>query len=330
MTILEKVWYESPWYKLPLMLALLPLTLLFFCVSAIRRGFYRCGILSAKRVSVPVVVVGNISVGGNGKTPIVVLLAKWLSEAGYRPGVLSRGYGGNATSYPMAVTTNSVAEQVGDEPVLMRQNLTCPMVVDPIRSRGAEHLIDEFDCDIIICDDGLQHYALKRDVEIIVMDGKRRLGNGWLMPMGPLREGAWRLKTTEFVINNGGSTQQGESAMRLEPGNLVNLQSGDKTKSYTELKKPVVAAAGIGNPSRFFDYLVGLGIEVKERLSFPDHHQFKVGDLPDKTVIMTEKDAVKCRHIASEDWWYLPVTATLPDEFKQQLLAYLGAVKNRE
>lgn len=312
------------------MLLLLPVSLLFFCLSSLRRWLYRVGIKSTHKLPVPIIVVGNISVGGNGKTPLVILLAKWLDEAGYKPGVLSRGYGGKAAEYPLSVEAKSLPDDVGDEPVLMRQNLSCPMVVDPKRPRGAAHLISQYGCNVIICDDGLQHYALARDLELIVMDGERRLGNGLLLPAGPLREGAWRLSSTEFVICNGGTAKQDEYKMTLEPTDLVNVKDPARTRPLSSLVEPVVAAAGIGNPQRFFDFLLARQVRFSECLSFPDHHQFSQQDLPDTTVIMTEKDAVKCQQIAQDEWWYLPVTAALSDKFKQQILTRLASVQKTE
>ncbi len=328
MTLLEKIWYQPRWFTIPLMIPLSPFTLLFWFVSGFRRWLYRTGIKSSGKPAVPVIVVGNISVGGNGKTPVVLELAKWLAQSGYRPGVLSRGYGGNSKSYPLCVERNSDPALVGDEPVLMKQHLSCPMVVDPERVRGANYLVDNCDCNLILCDDGLQHYALERDIELIVMDGERRLGNGFLMPMGPLREGAWRLSSTSFIINNGGAAESGEYPMTLEPGKLINIKNPQVSMPLSEVSTSVVAAAAIGNPQRFFNYLIDKKLELKDCLSFPDHHQFKKGDLPLDRVIMTEKDAVKCQHNAHTDWWFLPVTANLPQAFKQKLLASIESVGN--
>lgn len=309
-----------------MMFLLSPLALLFWLISAIRRGFYRLGIFSGDKPTVPVIVVGNVSVGGNGKTPVVLELTKWLIENGYKPGVLSRGYGGKAAQYPARVERNSDPGMVGDEPVLMKQHLTCPLVVDPKRPRGAHYLVEHCECDVIICDDGLQHYALARDIELIVMDGERRLGNGFLLPMGPLREGAWRVTSAPFVINNGGMIKQGEHLMTLQAGQLVNVVEPTIRMPLSALDEPIIAAAAIGNPQRFFNYLSDNQVKLKESLSFPDHHQFKKGDLPLEKVIMTEKDAVKCQHDAHTDWWYLPVTAILPEVFKQQLLTKIKSV----
>ncbi|MCC2615343.1 tetraacyldisaccharide 4'-kinase [Aestuariibacter halophilus] len=327
MTPIEKLWYRRApgWQWLVWFLA--PLTALFWLVSALRRLGYRLGWLKASHPGVPVIVVGNISVGGNGKTPLVIRLAQWLRQHGYRPGVLSRGYGGKAADYPLDVTTDSSPQQVGDEPVLMRHHIGCPLVVDPKRARGANVLVTKHGCDVILCDDGLQHYGLKRDIEIVVVDGERRFGNGWLLPMGPLRESRQRLQTVDYIVANGGQSHSGEHLMLLEAGQLVNVKHPNQSQSLSGLKKSVIAAAAIGYPQRFFDMLKSRGVALKQTLPFPDHHRFTVDDLPKETLLMTEKDAVKCRDIAHHDWWYLPVTAKLSDTFKQQLLSRLETVR---
>jgi tetraacyldisaccharide 4'-kinase len=226
----------------------------------------------------------------------------------------------------MSVDGQSTPEQVGDEPVLMRQNINCPLVVDPKRARGAQALIDQHGCNGIICDDGLQHYALARDIEIAVVDGKRRCGNGLLLPSGPLREGQWRLKQTDYVVLNGGQVADNEYLMSLESGRLVNVAERNKSMSISQLTQPVVAAAAIGNPQRFFDLLKAKHVTLKQTLSFVDHHQFSAKDLPQETVLMTEKDAVKCTSFAHKDWWFLPVSAKLPHQFETRLLAQLKQV----
>ena len=323
-------WLEKSWYnKNPLVVVLLPLTLLFWLISTIRRLFYRLGIFRSHRVDVPVVIVGNISVGGNGKTPLVIFLCHWLKQNGFRPGVISRGYGGNGIDYPKTVETDSKPEHVGDEAVLMKQHLGCPMVVDPNRPRGASYLIEEHQCDVVISDDGLQHYALQRDVEIVVIDGQRRFGNALLLPMGPLRESRQRLASVDFKVTNGGKAQTEEYLMSLEPGQLVNVKYPQQTKPVASINRTVVAAAAIGNPQRFFDLLTTKGVKIKETLIFGDHHLYTEHDLPQETVIMTEKDAVKCRDFAHDDWWYLPVSAKLTEHFKSDFLERLLAIKSK-
>lgn len=314
MTLIERVWFQPTPAYIVIKWLLLPFMCLFWCLSNLRRIGYRLGWMKSQRVDVPVIIIGNISVGGNGKTPLVVYLADWLIKQGYRPGILSRGYGGKASFYPAGVDSHSEVSKVGDEPILIKQRVRCPVVVDPKRPRGAKYLQDKYQCNIILCDDGLQHYALQRDIEIVVVDGSRRHGNQWLLPMGPLRESEGRLKSVDFVINNGGPIAAGEVLMKIEPDLLVNVKDVNQTKPLSELEE-VTAVAAIGNPDRFFNLLADHDVTVEQTLAFIDHYQFKAQDLPEGTLVMTEKDAVKCRAIARDDWWFLPISATLPDEF---------------
>ena len=309
-----------------IIILLLPLTGLFWLLSAVRRSLFRLRFKPSFDMSVPVIVVGNISVGGNGKTPLVVYLAKRLRQEGYHPGVLSRGYGGKNACYPMTVEKDSKVDVVGDEAILMRQHINCPLVVDPIRPRGAMELVEKHKCNVIICDDGLQHYALNRDIEIVVMDGKRRCGNHLLLPAGPLREASWRLDTADFLVLNGGLITNGEFLMSLEAGELINVKHPNKSLSISDLRFPVTALAGIGNPQRFFTLLQKMRVKLKDQISFVDHHAFIKKDIPSGTVIMTEKDAVKCTQIAHDDCWYLPVSASLTRQFELQLLQKLKQV----
>lgn len=255
MSWIDNMWYSPSWYHWPVIILLLPLSALFWVLSSLRRMLFRLQIKPSVDISVPVIVVGNTSVGGNGKTPLVVHLAKRLRQAGYHPGVLSRGYGGKNVTYPMSVDYISEVDRVGDEAILMRQHINCPLVVDPIRPRGALKLVETHECDVIICDDGLQHYALNRDIEIVVMDGQRRCGNKLLLPAGPLREGSWRLDRVDFLVLNGGSVTNGEYLMSLEAGRLINVKYPNKSLSINDLSLPVTAMAAIGNPQRFFSLL---------------------------------------------------------------------------
>jgi tetraacyldisaccharide 4'-kinase len=323
---IDNIWYSPSWYHWPVIILLLPLTALFWLLSALRRSVFRLHIKPSVEVSAAVIVVGNISVGGNGKTPLVVYLAKRLRQEGYHPGVLSRGYGGKNARYPMTVEKSSGVDVVGDEAILMRQHVNCPLVVDPVRPRGAMELVDRHKCDVIICDDGLQHYALKRDVEIVVIDGQRRGGNKLLLPAGPLREGVWRLDTVDFLVLNGGLATNSEHLMSLEAGKLINVKHPNKSLSLNNLTSPVTAMAGIGNPRRFFSLLEKKQVKLKKQISFADHHPFSGDDIPSGTVIMTEKDAVKCTQIAHDDCWYLPVSASLTRQFELQLLQKLKQV----
>ena len=321
MLSLTKLWYAPRWYHWAVIIVLLPFTLLFVLLSAVRRWLFQWGLKASVKVNVPVIVVGNISVGGNGKTPLVVFIAQLLTDKGYRPSVLTRGYGAKSMAYSLSVEATSQVQEVGDEPMLMRQHILCPLVVDPKRGRGAAHLVNSHGCDVIICDDGLQHYALQRDIEIVVMDGQRRCGNQLLLPAGPLREGQWRLDTVDFIVVNGHNHQEHEYLMTLKPDQLVNVVDPTLTKAVDALPNDTVAVAGIGNPQRFFQMLPSLGIQPAQCISFPDHHQFSSQDFPfTNSVVMTEKDAVKCRHFAKNNWWYLPVQAQLSSDFSQQLL----------
>lgn len=319
MTALEQAWYKSSWW----IWLLWPFTLLFGAISAIRRYLFKRGTFSSTAISAPVIVVGNISVGGNGKTPLVITLSRWLSEQGFKPGIVSRGYGGklSKSQFPFELNRPAKPALVGDEPAFISERLSCPIVIDPVRARGAAYLVEQCQCDVVICDDGLQHYALQRDIEIAVVDGVRRFGNGFLLPMGPLREGLWRLDTVDFVVVNGGQSSGCEVPMVLVPGELTNLCDSEKTMPLSQIQCGVIAAAGIGNPQRFFDLLQQHHIQVEVTMAFPDHHLFQEGDLPaGKTpVLMTEKDAIKCAEFAQPNWWYLPVEAQLPESFFQQL-----------
>ena len=326
MSWIDNMWYSPSWYHWPVIILLLPLTAVFWVLSGLRRWLFRLQIKPSVSIPALVIVVGNISVGGNGKTPLVVYLANRLRQEGYHPGVLSRGYGGKNAHYPLTVDHISKVDWVGDEAILMRQHINCPLVVDPIRPRGAMELVEKYKCDVIICDDGLQHYALNRDVEIVVMDGQRRCGNHLLLPAGPLREASWRLDTADFLVLNGGLVTNGEYLMSLEAGKLINVKYPNKSLSINDLRVPVTALAGIGNPQRFFSLLEKKRVKLKDQISFVDHHAFIKKDIPSGTVIMTEKDAVKCTQIVHDDCWYLPVSARLTNQFESQLLQKLKQV----
>ncbi len=311
------MWYQGH----PLQWALFPLMILFWLLSSCRRLLFRMGVKQQTAVTSFVIVVGNISVGGNGKTPVVLALAEYLKSMGLQVGILSRGYGATSPYYPREVAPEDPASEVGDEPRLLRIRAGVPVVIDPVRSRGAKYLSEHLKCDVIICDDGLQHYALKRDMEVVVMDG-RQTGNGWLLPMGPLREGRWRLKTVDAIIHNVKTPRDDisqpaappEFVMQLSPCAFRNVRSPEKTRSSEEFSHPH-ALAGIGDPSRFFTQLQDMGIGLASGKGFADHHQFTRGDIPEGEVIMTEKDAVKVQSLVHENCWYLPVDAKLADTF---------------
>ncbi|EOC9242657.1 tetraacyldisaccharide 4'-kinase [Enterobacter cloacae] len=313
----------------PLWLLLLPLSWLYGLVSGIIRLLYRLGLKRAWRAPVPVVVVGNLTAGGNGKTPVVIWLVEQLQKRGIRPGVVSRGYGGKAAHYPLLLTPDTTTAEAGDEPVLIYQRTGAPVAVTPVRSDAVQALLAEHDVQIIITDDGLQHYALARDKEIVVIDGVRRFGNGWWLPAGPMRERASRLKSVDAVIVNGGVAQPGEIPMQLQPGMAINLLTGER-QAVSRLPA-LVAMAGIGHPPRFFATLEQCGARLEKRVPLADH-QVLVAEQVDalttsgQTLIMTEKDAVKCRAFAKENWWYLPVDAELSGEQPEHLLQELIAL----
>lgn len=313
----------------PLWLLLLPLSWLYGLVSGIIRLFYSLGIKRAWRAPVPVVVVGNLTAGGNGKTPVVIWLVEQLQKRGIRPGVVSRGYGGKAAHYPLLLTTETTTAEAGDEPVLIFQRTGAPVAVSPVRSDAVQALLAGHAVQIIITDDGLQHYALARDKEIVVIDGVRRFGNGWWLPAGPMRERASRLKSVDAVIVNGDEAKSGEIPMRLLPGMAVNLVTGER-RPVAELPS-LVAMAGIGHPPRFFATLEQCGARLEKRVPLADHQalvaeQVEALTAPGQTLIMTEKDAVKCRAFAKDNWWYLPVDAELSGEQPEQLLKELIAL----
>lgn len=309
------------WYKPPGWLWLLaPLSALFALASGLRRRLYRAGLRPVYRAPVPVIVVGNLTVGGNGKTPLVVWLVEWLRARGYRPGVISRGYGGKAGSYPLVLDAGTAAAEAGDEPVLIHRRTGCPVVVGPNRAEAAARLV-ALGADIIVSDDGLQHYALARDIELVVVDGQRRFGNGHLLPMGPLREGLWRLGTVSAVVNNGGPARPGEYLMTLEPGGLRPLTGRTPPAPGTA----VHALAGIGHPPRFFATLERLGFRLDRRLALADHKAVspeQLAALAAAPLLMTEKDAVKWRG-GHHNAWFLPVDARLDPDFERLLLTRL-------
>ncbi|MEB4676331.1 tetraacyldisaccharide 4'-kinase [Enterobacteriaceae bacterium G50] len=313
----------------PLWLLLLPLSWLYGLVSGLIRLSYKLGLKKAWRAPVPVVVVGNLTAGGNGKTPVVIWLVEQLQKQGIRVGVVSRGYGGKAETYPLLLNPDTSTAQAGDEPVLIFQRTGAPVAVSPVRADAVKALLAAHPLQLIITDDGLQHYRLARDKEIVVVDGVRRFGNGWWLPAGPMRERASRLKSVDAIITNGGTALAGEIPMRLQPGQAVNLLTGER-RALTELYD-VVAMAGIGHPPRFFATLESSGLQPVKTVALADHQALTLADVealttPGQTLIMTEKDAVKCRAFAKPNWWYLPVDAELSGERAQQLLQELLAL----
>lgn len=319
---------QHHWYRLsPLHLLLFPLSLVFRALAALRRALYRSGLLASVRLPVPVVIVGNISVGGTGKTPLTLWLAQQLIEEGWHPGIVSRGYT-KATEQKKKilheVTGDDSADEVGDEPLLMAQRALCPVWIGRDRPAAAQALLDAHpECDIILSDDGLQHYRLQRDAEIVVVDGARRFGNGLLLPAGPLREPVSRLLEVEAVVVNGGEVHGDEFAMRLEGTRFFNLLNPERVVSAAEFAgQRLHAIAGIGHPQRFFAHLEHLGLSA-QRHAFPDHHRYTASDIAFNdadAVLMTEKDAVKCAPFATERCWVLRVDAQVSPALTRLIL----------
>ncbi len=324
--------YPAYWTRIKFVTwLLLPLSWLFRAGVALRRRFYQRGWLRIERLPVPVIVIGNISVGGTGKTPLVLWLVARLREAGYRPGVISRGYGGTRRSNksPRVVLADSDAAMCGDEPVLLARYSGCPVWIGKNRPATARALLAaNADCNVIVSDDGLQHYRLARDVEIAVVDGARGHGNGLMLPAGPLREPVFQLEMVDAVVIRGrvappASTTPPSFLMTLEPAKLRNLHEANRTLAFKRLKgKRVHAVAGIGNPQQFFDTLTQMGIAHTPH-AFADHHAFKAKDICFKdcdAVVMTEKDAVKCERFATDDHWALQAEARVHHSLAQLVL----------
>ena len=316
---LPAIWYgaERPslWLR-----ALVPV---YRALRALHRAPWAWGWKRPQRLPVPVIVVGNITVGGTGKTPLVVALVEALRAHGRKPGVISRGYGADHAG-PVLLDAHSTAARVGDEPQLIRETAGVPVAVGRDRVGAAQLLLTQCDCDVIVADDGLQHYPLFRDVEICVIDGERRFGNRLLLPAGPLREPLARLETVDFCVCNGGRAQAGEVPMQLAGDVAVALNDFAARRPVGDFAGGRVhAVAGIGNPARFFAALRAVGIDVVEH-PFPDHHAYAAGDLEfgdDLPVLMTEKDAVKCRVFPGQNRWQIPVRAVLPQTFLEAVCA---------
>jgi tetraacyldisaccharide 4'-kinase len=312
-------WFQKLWQSKSLAsLLLLPVSWLFGLLTALRRLLYRFNILKTHQLPVPVIVVGNITVGGTGKTPLVTYLVEHLKAAGYHPAIISRGYGGKQVCI---VNENSTPAQVGDEPVLMAKRTGVPVSVNPDRVTAAQALLKVYPmCDVLISDDGLQHYRLRRDIEIALVH-THALGNGRLLPAGPLREGLSRLQSVDMIVNSGELPIPSSEALNVYQMRLKGdvFHSLDNQQSHSAMffkDKVVYAIAAIGHPQRFFASLSALGLRFNTRV-FPDHHPFMRSDFTDieqHTLLMTEKDAVKCQGLGLHDAWYLPVKAEVSAE----------------
>ena len=313
----NRVWYERsapPWW-------LLPLSLAYAFAAGSRRYLYSRHLRKSTRMALPVIVVGNLSVGGAGKTPLVCWLVGRLADLGFKPGVVSRGYGGSSGNVRL-VDPSDDPGTVGDEPVLLARRTGVPVAIGGDRAAASQLLVNA-GCGVVVSDDGLQHYALARDCEIVVIDGDRRFGNGWLLPAGPLREAPSRLASADAVVVNGGrALLEGALSMRLEAQTVLSLTGGAAKTLEQFAGHSVHAVAGIGNPERFFNMLRAYGIEVTGH-PLPDHARLRAEDIrfaDQRPVLMTEKDAVKCAKLAGPQHWYVPVSASFAAAEAEALL----------
>ncbi|HSW68603.1 MAG TPA: tetraacyldisaccharide 4'-kinase [Gammaproteobacteria bacterium] len=327
---IEKHWYRTSCSAL--MFLLLPFSWLFRLLIFIRYFLYRFHFKKTYRFPVPVIVVGNVTVGGTGKTPFVIWLAEILRNQGYRPGIVSRGVGGKKISEPYWVDGMSDPEWVGDEAVLLAKRTHCPLVVCVDRVLAVKELLQKSSCNIVISDDGLQHYRLHRDIEIAIVDGLRELGNGKMLPAGPLREPVKRLKSVDWVVVNGSSQLENSifkkikfSRMDLRGDVLISLQTPHEEMLLSAFRnKTAHVVAGIGNPERFFSMLREHRIHVIEHI-FQDHYLYRRSDIyfcDNLAVMMTEKDAIKCMKFADRRHWYLKVSAEV-DSLAEEKISVL-------
>lgn len=326
-----KFWYQRNFFSY----LLLPLSFFYRLLVRIRRFYYQYR--QRYKFSVPIVIVGNLTVGGSGKTPLVVYLAKLLKDHGYQPGIVSRGYGRKSGGDGIMVTSESQVIEVGDEPLLIARKSKCPVVVAADRVTATKKLLATYKCDLVISDDGLQHYPLSRDFEIVLIDGETKFGNGFCLPAGPLREAIARLNQVDFIIYNRSSNRFSELSsndeyqMFLEVTAIRNLKNPLIIKEATDFKEQTIhAVAGIARPEKFFQTLRQLGLNIIEH-PFPDHYLFCEIDFPfaDEIVIMTEKDAVKCEMIANQNFWYLEIKVRLSRGFSASLLGSLDKYRRK-
>lgn len=307
---LVRAWYsDAAWLRV-----LRPLEWCYRGAVALRRAAYSSGVLSSYRPPLPVVVVGNITVGGTGKTPVVISLVEELRRLGIRAGVVSRGYGASGRDFPHTVDADSRPAECGEEALLVRRRTQCPCVVAPSRVAAVKALLRDFAVDVIVCDDGLQHYALDRDLQIVMYDARTGFGNGHCLPAGPLREPLQALDSVDFVLARGLSDHATGVHYRVD--GLFNLRSGERREpSPAIVGTEVYAIAGVGQPEYFFDSLRAQGFTLHTRV-FSDHYRYRAQDfaaLTDKPILMTEKDAVKCHSLVGDNAWYLKVSAILPE-----------------
>ena len=325
-TLIEKVWYSKNIFSL----LLSPLSLIYISIIYLRHTLYQLGLISITKINVPTIVIGNIVAGGTGKTPLVIWLAKHFKDKGFLPGIVSRGYGGTYLSNIELVKPTSNPLLVGDEPVIIARNTNCPVVVAKKRAKGAKELVEKYNCNIILCDDGMQHYSLARDIEIAVIDGQRRFGNNYCFPAGPLREPKSRIFKADLIVSKY-NARTCEHKMDYIYNQLVSLNELSKTIPISDLQGMTVhAIAGINNPDHFFSYLRSHKLELIIH-KFPDHYLYTEDDVKfddNFPVVMTEKDAVKCLNYSSDKHWYIPISAELSKSFVCDLDKLMGEIIN--
>jgi len=325
-TLIEKVWYSKNIFSL----LLSPLSFIYISIIYLRYNLYQLGLISITKINVPTIVIGNIVAGGTGKTPLVIWLAKHFKDKGFLPGIVSRGYGGTYLSNIELVKPTSNPLLVGDEPVIIARNTNCPVVVAKKRVKGAKELVEKYNCNIILCDDGMQHYSLARDIEIAVIDGQRRFGNNYCFPAGPLREPKSRIFKADLIVSKYNARTY-EHKMDYTYNQLVSLNELSKTIPISDLHGMTVhAIAGINNPDHFFSYLRSNKLELIIH-KFPDHYLYREDDVKfddNFPVVMTEKDAVKCLNYSSDKYWYIPISAELSKLFVCDLDKLMGKIIN--
>jgi len=320
--MLHQTWYGGN----KACLLLMPLAWLYCAVVVLRRLLFQIGVLSSTRIASKLIVVGNVVAGGTGKTPFVIALTRHLQQAGLSVGIVTRGYGGRSPCWPQRVSRSGDPLLVGDEAVLLARRTGVPVVAGPDRVAAAQALLDAQVCDVLISDDGLQHYALQRDMEIALIDAKRGHGNGHCLPAGPLREPVSRLRSVDIVVALGDG-QNTDYSVALQIDGAYRLSDMAERHDLAVFSgQKLHAVAGIAHPERFFDMLQQAGLEIQRHV-FPDHHGFQPADLAfddDLPVLMTEKDAVKCEPFAQTNWWYVAVDATIDPALGGRLLKLLG------
>jgi len=327
-------WLERNWYKkgLTVNFLLLPFSILVFIVTTIKFWLYRWNLLKARANKVPVIVVGNINVGGTGKTPFVEWLVAYLREKGFHPAIVSRGYGAKQDDkypYPRLLQSVWPASLCGDEPKLLLERCRCPVVIDPNRARAVELASRQPNVNIVISDDGLQHYKMARDIELVIIDARKGVGNGYLLPVGPLREMSSRLKYVDLVIRNSGMNQTEDAEYYLQASRCYHLLNGSELDQKEKSEQKVHLVTGIGNPERFKDTVLDSGFSIASETYFPDHHEFKAQDFKkfDNTqiILMTEKDAIKCKELDLPlNIYVLPIKAKLSNSTVLKIDSMLG------